>query len=120
MQVHVKTPRIKIDMTGDIPESILSAVKKEFGRNVRIENDDEYLVADETLWYRTTMENMTPARALKAHRISRGLTQTELGNRLGGLPRQHISNMENGSRKINIELAKKLAELFEVSVEKFI
>ncbi len=120
MQVHVKTPHIKIDIEGEIPESILAIVKKEYGTKVKIENDDEYISAVETEWYKKTMEDMTPARAMKAYRLSRGMTQIELGNKLGGIPRQHISNMEKGIRKINIELAKKLAELFKVSVEKFI
>jgi plasmid maintenance system antidote protein VapI len=48
------------------------------------------------------------------------MTQAELGKALGGLPRQHISNMENGSRPISKRTALKLAKLFDVSVEKFI
>ena len=121
MQVHVKTPHIKIDIEGDIPESILKAVKKEYGINTEIISDDnEFVVADQTEWYKETMENMTPSRAMKAYRLSRGMTQIELGKKLGGVPRQHISNMEKGIRKINVELAKRLAELFNVSVEKFI
>lgn len=120
MQVHVKMPHIKIDISGDIPESIINAVKKEYGNKVKIENDDEYVVADETQWYKTTVKDMTPARAMKAYRLSRGMTQAQLGEKLGSIPRQHISNMENGSRKINIDVAKKLAEIFDVSVEKFI
>lgn len=121
MRVHVKTPHIKIDIKGDIPESILAVVKKEYGKNVKIENDkDDYISATETEWYKKTMEDMTPARAMKAYRLSRGMTQTELGEKLGDVPRQHISNMEKGIRKINTELAKKLAKFFKVSVEKFI
>jgi len=116
----VKTPHIKIDITGDIPESIINAVKKEYGNKVKIETDDEYVIADETEWYKTTIKNMTPARAMKACRLSRGMTQAQLGEKLGGIPRQHISNMENGSRKINIDVAKTLAAVFGVSVEKFI
>jgi DNA-binding XRE family transcriptional regulator len=63
---------------------------------------------------------MNPGDYMKGYRMSRGMTQIELGEKLGGIPRQHISNMEKGIRKISIELAKKLAEMFEVSVEKFI
>jgi len=120
MQVHVKTPHIKIDIEGEIPESILAVVKKEYGTKAKIDNDDEYISATGTEWYKKTMEDMTPARAMKAYRLSRGMTQIELGKKLGDVPRQHISNMEKGIRKINIELAKKLAEIFKVSVEKFI
>ena len=120
MQVHVKTPHIKIDIEGEIPESILAIVKKEYGAKVKIENDDEFISATETGWYKKTMADMTPARAMKAYRLSRGITQADLGNLIGNVPRQHISNMEKGIRKINIETAKKLAAIFNVSVEKFI
>ena len=48
------------------------------------------------------------------------MTQTELGKALGGIPRQHISNMENGIRPISKKTALKLVKLFDVSVEKFI
>jgi len=120
MQVHVKTHHIKIEIEGKIPESILAVVKKEYGKKVKIDDDDEYVLATETDWYKETMASMTPARAMRGYRMSRGWTQIELGKRLGGIPRQHISNMEKGVRKINIETAKKLAKLFDVSVEKFI
>ncbi len=38
----------------------------------------------------------------------------------GWLSRQNISNMEHGHRQISEGLAKKLAELFDVSVGKFL
>jgi len=31
MQVHVKTPHTKIDITGEIPEELLSLLKKVYG-----------------------------------------------------------------------------------------
>jgi plasmid maintenance system antidote protein VapI len=39
---------------------------------------------------------------------------------LGGIPKQHISNMENGKRPISLKMAKKLSKLFNVSIERFI
>jgi len=120
MQDHVKTPHIKIDIEGEIPESILAILKKEYGKKAKFNNDDEYEVATETEWYKDIKSKMNPGDYMKGYRMSRGMTQIELGKKLGGIPRQHISNMEKGIRKINIELAKKLAEIFKVSVEKFI
>jgi len=38
----------------------------------------------------------------------------------GKIPKQHVSNMENGSRPISKVTAKKLAKIFNVSVERFI
>jgi len=63
---------------------------------------------------------MTPGTYMKIYRENRKMTQTELGKILGGLPRQHVSNMENGVRPISKKIAIKLAKAFDVSVEKFI
>lgn len=43
-----------------------------------------------------------------------------LGNILGGLPKQHISNMENNRRAISLEMAKKLASAFNTSPARFL
>jgi transcriptional regulator with XRE-family HTH domain len=48
------------------------------------------------------------------------MTQAELGKKLGDLPRQHISNMERGSRGISKEIAKKLSHIFNVPIDRFI
>ncbi|MFQ5640366.1 MAG: helix-turn-helix transcriptional regulator [bacterium] len=47
-----------------------------------------------------------------------GLTQRELGEMLGRIPRQHISNMERGIRSISLRTARKLSEIFNVSVDR--
>ena len=56
----------------------------------------------------------------KIFRENRNMTQAELGKMLGGLPRQHVSNMENGLRPISKKIALRLSKAFDVSVERFI
>jgi transcriptional regulator with XRE-family HTH domain len=63
---------------------------------------------------------MTPGKNMKIYRMNRGLTQLQLGELLGGIPKQHISNMENGKRPISLKMAKTLSKIFKVSVERFI
>ena len=46
------------------------------------------------------------------------MTQTELGKILGRLPRHHISNMEDGVRPISKKIEMKLAETFDISVNR--
>jgi plasmid maintenance system antidote protein VapI len=48
------------------------------------------------------------------------LTQEALGKILGDLPKQHISNMKNNHRKITLEMAKKLAPVFNTSPVRFL
>lgn len=121
MQAVVKMPHIEIHIKGEIPQKILSVLEEEYGHHVEIEEDDEALVnVFETDWYRDVKSRMTPGKYLKVYRENHGLTQVELGRRLGNVPRQHISNMERGSRNISLKTARKLAEIFSVSPERFI
>ena len=122
MLVHVKTHRTKINIEGEVSPDLLSLLKKEYGKSLRIkkESDDEYIDIIDTDWYKNIKAGLTPGKNMKIYRINRGMTQDQLGQLLGGIPRQHISNMENGSRPISKKNAKELAKIFKVSIEKFI
>ena len=116
MQVAVKTPRIELKMKGDIPERVILFLEEEYGVSLRQTADDgeDVVNALETDWYKRTMAAMTPGKALRIYRENAGLTQAALGERMGGIPRQHISNMENGRRPIGKENAKRLAAALHV------
>ena len=122
MQVAVKTPRIELKMKGDIPERVILFLEEEYGVSLRQTADDgeEVVNALETDWYKRTMAAMTPGKALRIYRENAGLTQTALGERMGGIPRQHISNMENGKRPIGKENAKRLAAALHVDYRVFL
>ena len=122
MLVAVKTPRIELHMKGDIPERVLLFLEEEYGVSLRPTTDDgeEAVNALETDWYKRTMAAMTPGKALRIYRENAGLTQTALGERMGGVPRQHISNMENGKRPIGKESAKRLAAALHTDYRVFL
>ena len=122
MQVAVKTPRIELKMKGDIPERVILFLEEEYGVSLRPTADDgeEAANALETDWYKRTMAAMTPGKALRIYRENAGLTQAALGERMGGIPRQHISNMENGRRPIGKENAKRLAAALHVDYRVFL
>ena len=122
MQVAVKTPRIELEMKGDIPERVILFLEEEYGVSLRPTADDgeEAANALETDWYKRTMAAMTPGKALRIYRENAGLTQAALGERMGGIPRQHISNMENGKRPIGKENAKRLAAALHVDYRVFL
>ncbi len=122
MQAVVKTPHIEIKIKGDIPLKLLELLKDEYGKNVKVikEKDDEYVDIFKSDWYKKIKKNIKPGDNLKVYREIHGMTQTELGQKLGRIPRQHVSNMERGIRSISLKNAKKLAKLFKVSVDKFV
>ncbi len=73
-----------------------------------------------TDWYREMQSEITPGDTLKIYRENHGLTQARLGEMLGGIPRQHVSNMERSIRPVSLKTARKLAKIFKVSLGKFV
>ena len=123
MQAVVKTPRIEISVRGAaIPPKLMDVLKEEYGPELSlVEDDGDNLVdAFETQWYKGVKEKMTPAAYLRVYRENKGLTQLQLGEALGGIPRQHSSNMEHGRRSISLKMARKLSSLLGAPIEKFI
>ena len=122
MQAVVKMPHIEIQIKGDIPPKLLSVLQEEYGEKMQLsfDSDDETVDIFETDWYREIKSKITPGDNLKIYRQNHGWTQVQLGEMLGGVPRQHISNMERGHRAISIKIARKLAKIFNVSPEKFV
>ena len=122
MLAVVKTPLIKIHIKGKIPTRIVTVLKEEYGDKVKlIEEDGDKLVdVFKTAWYKRVKKTLTPGTNLKIYRQNMRLTQEQLGAKLGNVPKQFISNMENGIRPISKNTAIKLAKLFKVSVDRFI
>jgi DNA-binding XRE family transcriptional regulator len=122
MLAVVKTPLIDIQIKGKIPSRLVTVLKKEYGKKVRLtkEDDDELLDIFQTDWYRRIKKTLTPGTNLKIYRQNLGLTQAQLGEKLGNLPKQFVSNMENGIRPISKKTALKLAKIFKTSVDRFI
>ena len=120
MQVHVKTPHTKIDMTGDIPEKIITMLKEVYGRKVTVSDDDEFINIEDTEWYKIAKARVTPGKTMSIYRKMKNMTQAELGEKLGGISKQNISHMERDVKPISKKIAKQLSDIFNVSVEKFI
>ena len=122
MLAVVKTPRTNLRIKGQISNRLMEVLIAEYGKDIELTRDaeDELIDVFQTDWYKQTKKTMTPGTYMKIFRENRRMTQTELGKLLGGLPRQHISNMENGVRLISKRIALRLARVFNVSVERFI
>ncbi|MCE2439789.1 MAG: helix-turn-helix transcriptional regulator [Candidatus Latescibacteria bacterium] len=122
MQAVVKTPCIEIVIKGDIPDRLMTVLNEEYGEEVQLseDNSDDLVDVFETDWYRSVKSGMAPGDNLRTYRENHGLTQARLGELLGGVPRQHVSNMEREVRSISVKTARKLADIFQVSPGKFV
>ena len=57
---------------------------------------------------------------MRVYRKNHNLTQAQLGEKIGKVPRQIISNMERGNRTISLATAKKLAAILNVPATRFL
>ncbi len=124
MLAVVKKPRTDTSLfkiTGNIPDGVLEYLRREFGQNVEVIDDDEELLnIFEIDWYKDIRKATTPGDTLKIYRENFGLTQAELGRKLGKFTRQKISDMEHNKRSISKDVAKKLSRLFDVPIDRFL
>ena len=84
-----------------------------------VSGDSSCNVSD-TKWYKDIKRGMTPGKYLRIYRENKGLTQIQLGEVLGGIPRQHIFDMENGHRSISLKMARKLSTFLGAPIERFL
>jgi DNA-binding XRE family transcriptional regulator len=100
-----------IDITGNIPDSLLKLIVKKYGKKNVIIIDDDYVDVTTTEWYKKMEKDDTQGARLKRTRKRFNMTQAQLAKKVGEYT-QHISNMEKGTRSISVEMAKKFGEVF--------
>ncbi len=122
LRVTLRTPGTFIEIRGAIPGTVLEVLRQEYGRRLIIRTEWGERLPDilNLPLYEQEPRKMSPAAYLRFFRQDKGYTQAELGLRLGGLSRQHISDIENGRRSVGKATARKLSRLFDVALNKFI
>jgi DNA-binding XRE family transcriptional regulator len=122
MLAVVKTPHINLRITGSLPPRLLRCLKSEFGRKLRIaEDDDDNETVDffQSDFYKETKKEMTPGIYARIYRENLSMTQEQLGEKVG-VSKSFICDIEHDRRAISKDMAKKLSNLFNISVSRFI
>ncbi len=124
MLAVVKKPHTKktlFEIKGEIPSHVLQYLQKEFGQDVEVVTEDEETVnIFETDWFHNIQKQITPGDILRISRENANMTQSELGEKLGKVTRQKVSDMEHNRRSISKDIAKKLSQIFNVPIERFL
>jgi len=115
-----RTEETLFRVKGDIPHKVTDYLAREFGPDFEIpEAEEEFVNIFETDWYREISAATTPGDVLKIYRENIGLTQAELGRKLGEFTAHEISDMEADKSCISREAAEKLSSFFEVPISRF-
>jgi antitoxin component HigA of HigAB toxin-antitoxin module len=82
--------------------------------------DDPLLDYFETDFHKMIEARMTPGVYISNMRDVHGLTQDELGAKLGGVRASRISDWENDRRAVSKKYAKALAAIFKLPADCFL
>jgi len=116
----LRTNEPVLEVKGAVPRELMDFLQSHYGNSLQVfENDTELLDPKNSAWYRDTEKSMTPGAYLLIYRENAGLTQAQLGEKIGKT-RFRISEMERGIRGISKETAKQLAKIFKVPVDRFL
>lgn len=121
MQGHIKkhpTDEVRMTFTGPIAmmEQALAAMHSlgfETEKGLSEHHEEEDSIPWRETSYFKEIENKWPSVFLSGARHREGLTQVELAER-AGIPRRHISEMENNKRPIGKMNARKLADVLNI------
>lgn len=108
-----RTKAVALRFTGPAAK-VREAVK--LMRSLGFQETEEPLPWREALPY---PDERLPGVFLSGARYREGLTQVQLAERTG-IPRRHLSEMENGHRPIGKQNARKLAEALNVDPRRFL
>jgi DNA-binding XRE family transcriptional regulator len=105
-----------------VPRKVLTVLQSEYGKALHVtadKEDRELLDIFETEAYREFKRNVKPGDYARIYRENAGLSQVELGEKLG-VARSYICDVEHHRREISKHFAHLLADFFNVSVARFV
>ncbi len=83
------------------------------GRGARLLDEDA--IDDNALYaIEDVFPDSTPGRRLRGLRTREGITQQELAEKLG-IQQHHVSEMEKGTRKIGLAMARRISKAYDIS-----
>ena len=118
----MRTKGVSIQINGVIPSALLEVLRDEYGPwlILRVDPIEEMVDLLHAPLYEQAAKALSPGGYIWFYRQDRCLTMRELGEKLGGISRQNICNMEKGRRPISKAMALRLAAFFEVSADRFL
>jgi DNA-binding XRE family transcriptional regulator len=122
MLAVVKKPHTKIaafKLIGHVDSETIRYLNGRFGKE-NVDVDDEVIDVMESEWFKSISKKITPGSVVRTYRENLEMTQQQLAEKSGVGNSSYISDIEHGRRPISKNLAKKFAEIFNVSLEMFI
>lgn len=116
MLALVKKPRIEISLQGEKVDELIEWISKKFEVSIFTSDDSESIVVEDTDFWKEMQSNRV-GNLLAAARLKANMTQAQLSEQLG-IRQNMISDYERGKRRLSPSMAKRIAKILKIKVER--
>ena len=116
MLALVKKPRIEISLQGEQVDELIEWIKKRFEVSILTSDASESIAIEETDFWKEMQSNRV-GNLLSAARLKANLSQAQLAAKLD-VRQNMISDYERGKRRLTPAMAKRIAEILFIKVER--
>lgn len=116
MLALVKKPRIEISLQGEHVDELIEWIRKKFEVSILTSDDSESINVEETDFWKEMQSNRI-GNLLSGARLKANLSQTQLALKLG-IRQNMISDYERGKRRLSPAMAKRIAEILNIKVDR--
>ena len=116
MLALVKKPRIEISLQGEHVEELIEWISKKFEISILASDNSESIAVEDTDFWKEMQSNRVGS-LLAAARIKANMTQAQLAEQLG-IRQNMISDYERGKRRLSPSMAKRIAKILKIKVER--
>ena len=116
MLALVKKPRIEISLQGERVDELIEWIRKKFEVSILTSEDFESVPIEETDFWKEMQSNRV-GNLLSAARLKANLSQAQLAAKLD-VRQNMISDYERGKRRLTSAMAKRIAEILDIKVER--
>ena len=116
MLALVKKPRIEISLQGEHVDELIQWIGKKFEVSILTSDSSESIAIEETDFWKEMQSNRI-GNLLSAARLKANLSQSQLAEKL--CVRQNmISDYERGKRRLSPAMAKRIAEILHIQIDR--
>jgi ribosome-binding protein aMBF1 (putative translation factor) len=116
MLALVKKPRIEMSLQGEHINELIDWISKKYEVNILSSEDSGSIAIEETDFWKEMQSNRI-GNLLSAARLKANLSQSQIADKLG-VRQNMISDYERGKRRLSPAMAKRIAEILHLKVER--
>lgn len=116
MLALVKKPRIEISLQGENVDELIEWISKKFDVSILASATSESIAIEETDFWKEMQSNRI-GNLLSGARLKANLSQARLAGKLG-IRQNMISDYERGKRRLSPSMAKRIAKILNIKVDR--